>query len=403
MVILLQLAILVLVCVYRLWHMHGGRLKTSPHGTSPDQLERVWEHKGHLKGCYFGLSQQHGFPFIVRRERWYHRLLKSIGIASEISLRDEIIDRNWYFITDYPEHLERALHNEHFLKALRVLLQRPVLELWSTPHRLWCKIDVKQVDKDLLTRKLFWQRLADVRDHVQQPVHQGQLRFPRQWRAFAFIALHAGLFFTACFGFLPTLLDENEIVSNREWLMHAVAYAVTAAFLWFMVIMAFFRQTSWAGWVVADFVLVGLVGVLVTSGYLVREVNIHMDMAKPVHIERRVTNRYCEIECEYVCGRRCSRTETYRIEDRFCTPETRQDTLNTYSVQYTTCQSNADFKFTLEMPHWHEGKETYSYAPMPHVFDRVQTGTLVSVPVHEGALGIEWVNTREIQPATPAR
>lgn len=398
MVILLQLCIVAIVCCFRLWSLLGKHLKVSKYGESPEQLEYISYHKGRLNTCSFGLKQQHGFPFIVRRERWYHRLFKATGIASEVSLRDAELDKHWYFITDYPDHLERALHAPAFMEALRDLLQLPVKVLCSTPHRLWCALDAKQLP-NALPRKEYWRRLEAIRRHVGQLPPASRQRFPLKWRAFVFLGLHMGLFLTACIGFAPTLLDDNEIISKREWLSHALIYALPTVCLWFAVIIAVFHGTSWAGWVLADFVLAGVVGVLVTAGYVVREVNILADTGAPQVVERVVTLRQCELRCHKSCGRRCTRRSNYTIADADCTAATRDATRAHYRARDSICQAHANYQFTLEVPHWQSGVgRTYRYNPAPGVYDRTRAGTVLRIPRREGALGIEWVDTTTIEP-----
>lgn len=399
MVLLIQLLVIAVIVCIRLWGLLGKSLRVSKDGNKPEHLEAVAYHKGRLSRCWFGLKQEHGFPFVIRRERWYHRVLKAMGIASELQARDNMLDNNWFFITDHPDHLERALRSEALREALRSLLRLHVNKVVSTPHRLWCEFDCRKMQDRAITKPAYWQKLEAVQEKLRHLPRPQQQRFPLRWQAYIFLGLHMGFFVVAAFGFLPTLIDNHEIISRIEWASHALIYALPAVCLWFVAIMLLFHGTSWAGWVVTDFVLVGILGLLITSGYFVREVNILADTSAPIILERTVENRYCQLKCHKSCGKNCTRRSQYNLTDAQCSPTARTTTRAHYQAADNICRANANFQFTLSMQPWRKAQGArYSYHPSAEVYDRTRKGTLLAIPRRAGALDIEWVDTNSIQP-----
>lgn len=404
MVILIQLAIIGIIFSIRLYSLLGKGVRVSKHGNGQDQLENIGYNKGRLTNCQFGLKQRHGFPFIIRKERWYHRLLKSLGVATELRVGCDNMQREWFFITDYPAHLERALHSGVLREALRELLALPITRLSSTLHRLWCDFDCKVLKDKKETkdfpREEYWRKLNAVREGLRHLSDPSGRRFPMRWTAFIFLGLHLALFITALSGFAPTFIDRYEIIDKWQWLSHAAAYALPAVCLWFGVIIYFFHGTSWAGWVLADFVLTGIIGVMMTTGYFVREANILADMSPPQHIERTVSKRTCSLECRKSCGKNCTRRSSYKLDEKWCSPERRIATKYYYEQRDSICRASAKYQFTLYMPHWlpKMGKNRYSYHPRADVYDASPVGTTLRIPLREGALGIEWVDVDTIQP-----
>lgn len=401
MVILIQLTIIAVIFASRLVGLLGIFVNVSKYGNGHDQLESVHFHLGQLRNCQFGLKQRHGFPFIIRKERWYHRLLKCIGVATELHVGCDAMQREWFFITDYPEHLERALHSGELREALRELLALPITRVTSTPHRLWCDFDTKAIKhKNDFLRKEWWSKLDAVRKGLQHLSGPSTKRFPMRWTAFIFLSLHLALFFMAFVGFAPTFSDNFEIIDKLEWISYAAMYALPAVCLWFALIIYFFHGTSWAGWVLTDFVLTGIIGVMITTFYFMREANIMADMSPPKYIERVVTNTRCELKCKKDCGRRCTLHSNYDISEQKCSFAYREQTLNYYRQRDPACRGYAYFEFTLSMPHWlpRMSKGTYSYHPSAEVYDASPVGTTLRIPLREGALGMEWVNVSTIQP-----
>lgn len=398
MVFIVQLLIVLVIAALRIVWLLGQHLRVSKQSDDKSHLEMVAINKGKLQQCYFGVTQQYGFPFVVRRERWYHRFLKACGLAQEISLGDAALDQKWYFITDYPDHLERALRSEGLRERLKEVLALPVSKIVSTPTRIWCKFECKQLDKDSLQRKKYWAAIEALRDQKQKLIPRTRQGYRLRFEAFGFLALHSALFWFSLVGLFPTLLDNNEIINKGEWIVYGGLFGVLAVAAWALAIFWCFHRTSWMGWVFADFLLVGMMGVFLSTAYFLRDFNIMLDMSEPTTIERQWVKRSCTLHCKKNCGRRCTRRSEHTIPAQSCTSYARPKTLEKWRSQDSICRANAWYKFTLEVPHWHEGWDNYSFEPQASVYDATEHRKTLQIPLHKGAFGMQWVDTDQIQP-----
>ena len=121
MVILLQLCIFLIFAVIRGRFLFGRHLSAISPGSQT--LDFTYHAPlGHFTK-HVGLCQRDGIPFVIRREKWYHRALKANGIASEISAGDCAFDQRYFITTDFPGHLEQLLASEELLMQVQKLFQ----------------------------------------------------------------------------------------------------------------------------------------------------------------------------------------------------------------------------------------------------------------------------------------
>ena len=95
---------------------------------------------GYIEARHVGVVRDKGIPFIVRRERWYHRYFKRLGLASEIAVPDEAFDRKYFITTDFPHHLEQVMAAGDLLPAMKELSAKGVDEVHATAGKVWCVV-----------------------------------------------------------------------------------------------------------------------------------------------------------------------------------------------------------------------------------------------------------------------
>jgi len=396
MVIFLQLCIFLLAVIIRGRFLFGLHLRNGGHYNG---LTFTVKTKYGISARHIGLIQENGIPFVVMQERWYHRLLKGIGIASEIKVSDTKFDKKHFITTDYPTHLEQALASGKLMESLKELFALPVKSLRATPHKIWCVIredDFQESDgyyhqhTDLLTEIAKAGRAAST-------IENG----PRSSRklgsfALAFICVHAGLFTLGVLGTIPTLADSIEMIDKHGLLNKGAFFGIVAAGIWLLGILAVFRGSSWVGWVVVDFIMCGIVGFILSGMVFVREANIHWFQPPAQIFDQPITQKICTLKCKKSCGRRCTEHRTYAFQsDAECVPQSRKNIMEEKVQTDAICASEAWFEYTIGVKHWHNTSD-YHFEPSTTLFDSVQTGALLRVPVHEGALGLEWVDTDRI-------
>lgn len=398
MVIFLQLCLFLIAVAIRGRYLFGKHLSA---GSVPNQLNYIAKSKyGRISGRHIGIIQHNGIPFIVKRERWYHRILKGIGIASEIKIPNADFDQKYFIITDYPSHLEMTMASGKLFSHLQELFSLPVKSLHAVPHKMWCVIgkeDLSESDvhyaKHIELLSAISQCTNKAESHEYGVVQRRNLGII----AFIFICVHAGLLTLGVLGVFPTFADSVDIIHTNTWIVKGILAGSIAAVVWFLLILRFFRQSSWICWVFADFVLCGIVGFILSGVFMVREANVHLPQASPSVFEQPILQKICVLECRKSCGRHCTRRSSYTYQSDACNPELRAENMRQKKQTDYICQANAGYSYSIHVQHW-KGDSRYSFTPSIALFDQVREGSYLRVPVHAGALGLEWVDTKQIQP-----
>lgn len=392
MVILLQLCILLAVVSMRGRHLFGSHLVPTRTGSEVLTFSRRFGITITAKN--FGISQQDGIPFIIRRERWYHRALRALGIASEIGAGNTSSGQRYFIVTDYPGHLERLLASGHVRLHLQQLFRMPVKSLHATPHKIWCVIEWEDVSKPddhfsqhlALLRQISEATCASIsRKHALPAPHKHGLD------AVFIVAGHAGLLTLGVFGVISVFAGPIDIFDRRTLIVFGAVAGGVAAGAWLLGILTAFRGSSWGPWVVCDFLLCGILGFVLSGIVFVREANIRLPQAVASFKELPVISKVCVLECMNV--RHISYgLDSYRFDsDRDCSPHSREAIMASKRQTNGRCASQAAFVYRVQIKHWRE-PGNFAFSPSAEVFDRFSTGSVLRVPVHAGALGFQWVD-----------
>ena len=398
MVALIQLVLLACVFVIRRSSLLGRDLKPIDAASDKSKLEAVYRSKNSIIARKIGFSHSQSLTFLVRKEKWHHRFLKFLGLASEISLPDETLSRALFVLTDYPNQLEHAMRSEALLGAIRALFQLNVKALHVVHDRVWCSIGSMDRGKGSDFFDEHRELLKKIAQFSQMPSHLAaeQPMIKRQSLALIFISFHLALLLAGLFGVLPQLMDDFEIVKTNEWFVRSAYYLVPAIFLWASLITLCFGGSSWLGWVLTDFVLSGIVGLALFGLLAVREANIHFDTSQAYIIETPIQQRYCELTCSTGSGKR-RRSRTYTLSEMLCAAASRPSVMAEYRQRDYYCQSSARFSFHLRLAHWRMDATSPFYLAVEEAFyDQTSVGTKLAIPSHSGALGIEWIDRESV-------
>lgn len=398
MVIILQLCLFGIALAIRGSFLIGRHLQS---GSGPHYLSYVARTKRGISARHVGIIQHHGIPFIVKPERWYHRFLKSIGIASEIRISQQEFDHRYFITTDYPSDLERTLASGQLLVHLKALFALPVKSLHAMPHRIWCIIK----KEDLEEPDAYFEQHVELLKAISKCTAQSADYRPGSSSlrvlglvALAFISVHAGLFALGILGIFPTLTDSIDIIDSPAWISKGVIAGGAVALVWFFLILHIFQKTSWVCWVIADFFLCGLVGFMLSGVFAIREANTHLPQPLPHVFAQPILQKICVLECKQSCGRRCTRRSSYQFQgDASCNPDSRAAIFQQKTETDPICRSNAWFEYKIKIHHWRDPAD-YSFTPESRLFDSVQVGSFLTVPVHQGAIGLEWIDIDNIHP-----
>lgn len=402
MLIFLHALILMGVVSLRWRDFMGSRLKPAPSASFPNALDRVSRGKpGRVVYRSIGLEQTAPFPFIVQQERWYHVLLKKVGVAHEISVGNPTIDGKFFFITDYPNHLERSLKSPGLQGAIETLFTLSVKSLFVSSQKTWCVMETGGVMREEEHYDRIRTILKRIAGALQEGEEESSLRFRMNtgYWAFLSIAFHIGFFITGLFAAFPAIPYPIDVVNNGELWAMGLLSGLLAASAWAALLLWFFRGTSWAGWVFADFLLVGLAGIVMLVGFELRELNIELDTAPATVHTQKVVERSCSLTCSRGSGKR-RRSRTFTLTPAQCEAASRPQTLAEHLGRDPKCQYDTTFNFYLAVTPWYEGRrEPYEFYPKSDLFDAVPLGGKINITSHPGYFGMEWVDIKGFQPA----
>lgn len=403
MILLAYLAIFLVVMFIRRRGLVGSFLKAKLPADGKDYLEHLayrGKRRTHVTPSVGVFLRDHFF-FSISPEKPYHRLLKSLGLAYEIQTGDAELDKKYFFAADTPDEAQAIMQSENFRRSASLLLKGlSVRGLRAYGDKLWVKcatIPSTNYTPSMTEHYLGPLRAiaAELNAAAQQRAMTGDQGFFTPARiAIAFMLVHAGLLFTGVFGAPLFFFDKIKIVDVWQWVFYAGGVAALAGGLWVFFMLALLRYSSWLPMVVCDFVLMGIVGLSLSSGLLTREINIRFDRSPEKIHEQPIVERKCALICSSGSGKRTHST-TYPLTPEQCLPQTREQTL----AQRGGCSRGKRLAYTLAVPPWAEGgKKNFTFDVGSGLYDRARLNSLVAVPSHAGALGLEWVDTAKITP-----
>lgn len=401
MVVILQLCIFLAVAIMRGRFLFGTHL--SPF--DPDGKTLCYEYRVSEAALvrHIGIPQPGGIPFVIRRRRWYHRLLKGLGIATEVGAMSPSFDGRFVIVTDFPGRLERLLASPGLKDSLQALFGLAVKSLHATPHRMWCVIGEGERSKPFDHFQPHLALLRQMSAATQASSADGQElrgRWSLGGAAAIVIAIHAGLLTLGIFGWAATYADSIQTAERGALLALGGFMGAAACWVWFLCLLAAFAGSSWSSWVIADFLVCGVPGIILSGMLVVRESNIHLPQPQATVHELPIIQKACTLECSRISSgfktMSLSMARSYQFaSEAECSLQGRERILSSKKLSDTLCLSRADFAFTLRLKHWRQ-QEPYSLSAEVQVFDAVRTGDMVGIPVHPGALGIEWVDPDRI-------
>lgn len=406
MTLFLQLIIFCLVLFLRGRKLFGYHLRKKK--TGPDFLSYITKSEsGTPMRRDIGLLQKNGLFFVLKKERWYHRMMKSLGLTTEIATNDQEFNTRYFISTDHPDTLEAMLANTQLLSFIKQSIAHGTTALYSTPTRLWSVSTGKDSERPDSDFAQIGQYLTAISSIITKPSDSSFVigrSSSLGLLALFFLSMHAGLFGLALLGLFPTGFDTLHQADPLASIAKGLLFGLSAAGLWFIAILKIFMRTSWSAWILMDFFLFGLIGFLGSGLCVVREANQHLPQPPAIVYTQPVTQKYCVLSCEKGCGRRCTKRSTHQLTDTECLPTTRDAIEQDKKRIDPICAHYSHYQYYLTIAAWNDSaRDTYLFSPTEAVFDSVASKGLVDVPVHPGALGLEWVDNTAITPTVQNR
>jgi len=395
MILLVQLLLFAAVLGLRWWRLTGRQLAPVRDAALAPMLEEVRRSKSKVVARSVGLELTGAYPILVVRERWYHGLLKALGLAGEVEVGDAALDAKWFVVAGRPDHLRWALLSAPLRASLGRLLGLPIKAVRSSRTRAWLELEEEAFGKELGELKGYVDLLAGGPDRGEDP-SAARRRQPWPW-----VAVHTALLVIGLVGLVVPFLDREVLVADPAglWTRSALIGALVAS-AWYLALRLRFAGTGWLTWLTADFLFVGLAGLFLCTAHVVRAANQGLDEAPPRPAACAVLSKGCWLECWRGSGK-SKKTRTHPLAIEACGPERRQATLRDWQARDGLCVDGARFQLATVFRSWREGEPPLQVWMAAAAWDATAVGQPVLVPVHPGALGIEWWEPARVAPASP--
>ncbi len=402
-ILLVQAAVLALILTWR-WRGLTGRQLLASEGAAGGRVPLGYTRKakGRVQQRQVGLASRRVFPLVVVRERWYHRLLKRLGLAAELQLGDAALDARWFIVTDDPERLRRALASPPLRAQLGELLALPIEGLHAAGDRAWIEIGAEDLERPDAHFRHHLELLGKVHETLSglrlgETPGEGAGWSRRSITVLA-LAVHAGLLAASLAGLAMVWLAPGQTTERERLVATGLALGLAVAAPWLFLLSRRLRGTAWMAWMVADFAVTGLAGFLLGGVLLVRTTNVDLDSAPPSLATVAVTWRGCLLECSRGSGK-SKKTSYHQLSAADCVAARRPAMLAAFRRQDSKCSDRAAFDFTVRLAPWRPGQAPFELDPGAARWERMVVGSRVAVPLHGGAWGIEWVDPLEFAPA----
>lgn len=327
-------------------------------------------------------------------------------MAQEVQLGDTDLDTQWFIITDHPHNLELALKSPGFLQSVKQLLSLPVEEIHATRTHLWCHIKEEDLDKKdpwFDTHITLLRTISEsLKATAAQTVQRRHIRKMNQ--ALSAMTLHMGLVINTFWwgAYLPVDDTLFRTFNLQQLLIIAIPCALEAVFLWYRMLVALFRKTSWMPLILGDFFLCGALGIVFSVPLLIQQLNLFLPQPEPTFYRAQVLQRGCQIICS--SNGRHRTIQRHSLSPAQCRPQERDNVITTLRQKNPLCNTNADFRFhlvTTPIPAGFTPSQNHALElTRPSLYDALPPGSFVDIPHSKGALGIEWMNTQAPRPAT---
>lgn len=398
LVFIIQISLLIIFFILRGRFLFGKHLTESKQ--TPERLDYIQiPINRNVKERHVGLRQSHGIPFFIRSERWYHRVLKAIGIAVEIKVQNQDFDKKYFIATDFPNHLERAISSGDLLKNLQDLFALPIKSLHAAPNAIWCVIEKKDRNKpeEYFTAHLqILKRISEYSTSKTSANYNLSETSRHSYWAFFAICVHLSLFGLGFMGMIPGSFDSIDIVNTTEWFITGILLGGVFAGGWLFLNLLILKRTPWICWFLTDFILFGVIGFLLSGIWIVRELNDLLPQPPATEFTQHIVKRECVLHC--ASNSRRSRVTRYtHASDLACAPEARASEMQKKMLENYKCSNKAWYEFQIYTSHW-KGNKNYGFPSSQALFDQTQTGSVLQIPVNQGALGLEWVDVDKISP-----
>jgi len=406
MVFLLYLTVFALAFLLRYHSLKGARLDlhVDPEGRSYYETQRYTKKSRALAKVLIGVPTEQRLFFKIVPESFLLRIIKAIGAAEEYQIGEEAVDSRLLFISSDPYLFDDIMQQEPVRDALRVLMETPYQSsLRAFNHRLW--LEVSGVSPDWLSqnRQRSLRALSEIADAASKHIQMTSADNARRsyaLRALVFMALHSALLIGGILGVIAYGMSNSHILGATHLVFSSITMVPLFAGIWFLVMLAALRRSMWLVTALGDFILVGLVGMMLSVPLIMQEINRHLPQSTSQIESVPLVKKTCALHClrHPRWGKGRVKRQIVPMAEADCRPGWRDVRAEEIRAQHYTCENSVSFKYKLYFSPWRkEQSGLYSMDVSPNLFDAGEPGDLYDFTVYTGALGYTWINKDEVR------
>lgn len=408
MIYFIYLIILLAVFCYRYIPASGRHLSSTLDAKGRQYYQRQ-QAQGKSKTKFrvqLGLPLEEKIYFSIGPEGRIAKILRALGVAIEYQSGNADFDRQFLFTSDDPALFEDIMRKPEMQSAIEALQKcHPAFHLRAFGNRIWVEVrdvNARWLDKNRDTvLQHVWEIAQIITQHSRTNTQASRVPSFAQ-RTLILMFLHLAFLICGIAGFFAHGIGSVEIISMKNFLLAALALIPLAAALWIVFMTFWLKRSMWQIIALADFILIGLAGLVFLVPVSALEANRRLPQAPPVVYSQTLAQKTCTLHCKRKQGK-SSTTRDYPLAAADCHPDRRPQKRAQLKQQDSICQSSANFKYSMTFNPWVPSMtKPYRLQASQAQFDSGARGTLFYFPLNPGALGHAWIDTDTISPVPPA-
>lgn len=291
------------------------------------------------------------FNFSIEHEKFYHWLIKRLGMAKEFQTNHGDFDRKFYIFSDDAQFCN-LLRGDEMRRRIQRLFELGVNELKTEKESLKATMKKPSATPDPLTADELVDILYSIYEQAARIPVIGLLTPGKTMAARASLA-HGFMIGLLVIGIGGTLLQPYDMLEYLPLIREAALYALIVAVTLFFMLRVLFQESSRGVTIFLAFLYAGLPGIAFCSYLAIYAINVFYD-----HSE-------AEVHLQHVDKKYISRSKN-----------------STYYYFYTA--------------NWRHPNEPLKLETDYALYHSTHTGTRLSIYTHPGYLNHEWIESFQV-------
>lgn len=271
------------------WRGERGRIGAVEYEYAPEHRKDV------LVGFKIGIEAYGDYDFALRRETWFDRWCKRVGIASEHQVGSDEFDREIYVISDDPQFCQ-VLSSKSEMRDHVMLLFRSgaskfceLKEIRYNQEKLWLDYKVKDGFRRETIQKFAEEYSPRLVLMAAELVKAGQevkkqRRDPFLIKSILLLSISSGMLINGFLQFMRINLSELPLTLEvGELIGHAIGLGLVIVALLIVATIYLLGRSSRTHLVLLEIILAGSLGAFVTSAAELRDLNMELDRGEAAH------------------------------------------------------------------------------------------------------------------------